>query len=63
MGREYGGEERREDTVDLPVAIEPVRPIISMFAVSAGWMFYLKVKELLRGIWRENEPREDSLSL
>jgi hypothetical protein len=26
MGREYGGEERMEDTVDLPVAIEPVRP-------------------------------------
>lgn len=36
MGREYGGEERREDTVDFPVAIEPVRPIISMFAVSGG---------------------------
>lgn len=26
MGSEYGGEERMEDTVDLPVAIEPVRP-------------------------------------
>ena len=30
MGREYGGCERRFETVDLPVAIEPVRPIRSM---------------------------------
>lgn len=30
MGREYGGEERMEDTVDFPVAIEPVRPRRSM---------------------------------
>ena len=26
MGREWGGEERMDETVDLPVAIEPVRP-------------------------------------
>jgi hypothetical protein len=26
MGSEYGGVERMEETVDLPVAIEPVRP-------------------------------------
>lgn len=26
MGSEYGGEERMFETVDLPVAIEPVRP-------------------------------------
>lgn len=30
MGRECGGEERMLATVDLPVAIEPVRPIRSM---------------------------------
>ena len=30
MGREYRGEERREETVDLPVAMEPVRPMISI---------------------------------
>lgn len=34
MGRLYGGELRREDTVDLPVAIEPVSPIISILT---GW--------------------------
>ena len=26
MGREYGAEDRIEETVDFPVAIEPVRP-------------------------------------
>ena len=31
MGREYGGDDSNEDTVDLPVAIEPVSPIISIF--------------------------------
>ena len=30
MGREYGAEERIEETVDFPVAIEPVRPTSSM---------------------------------
>lgn len=30
MGREYGGEDSKDDTVDLPVAIEPVSPIISI---------------------------------
>lgn len=30
MGREYRGEERREETVDLPVAMEPVRPMINI---------------------------------
>ena len=32
MGREYGGLERRDETVDLPVAIEPVSPRRSMFS-------------------------------
>lgn len=27
MGREWGGKERRWETVDFPVAREPVRPI------------------------------------
>ena len=26
-GREYGGEESKDDTVDLPEAIPPVRPM------------------------------------
>ena len=30
MGREYRGEERREETVDFPVAMEPVRPMINI---------------------------------
>lgn len=30
MGSEYGAFERSEETVDLPVAIEPVRPRRSM---------------------------------
>lgn len=34
MGREYGGDDSNEDTVDLPVAIEPVSPIISIFFFS-----------------------------
>lgn len=34
MGREFGGEERRAETVDLPVAIEPVRPIMSIVRIS-----------------------------
>lgn len=29
-GREWGGEERMEATVDFPVAIEPVSPIMSI---------------------------------
>jgi hypothetical protein len=33
MGREYGGEERIEETVDLPVAIEPVRPSSNILVV------------------------------
>ena len=32
IGRECGGLERRDDTVDLPVAMEPVRPMRSMAA-------------------------------
>ena len=35
MGREWGGERRREETVDLPVAMEPVRPII---IILLGWV-------------------------
>lgn len=31
MGRLYGALERREDTLDLPVAMPPVRPIMSIF--------------------------------
>lgn len=42
MGREYRGEERREETVDLPVAMEPVRPIINIVVYSVvggvGWL-------------------------
>ena len=34
MGREYGAEERIEETVDFPVAIEPVRPRSSILVVS-----------------------------
>lgn len=30
MGNEYGGDERMEDTVDLPVAMEPVSPMMSI---------------------------------
>jgi hypothetical protein len=30
MGREYGGWDKRDETVDFPVAIEPVRPRRSM---------------------------------
>ena len=39
MGREYRGEERREETVDLPVAMEPVRPMINIvwFIVVIRW--------------------------
>jgi hypothetical protein len=33
MGRLYGGDERIEETVDLPVAILPVKPRSSMIAV------------------------------
>ena len=33
IGREYGGEERIEETVDLPVAIEPVRPSSNILVV------------------------------
>lgn len=33
MGRECGGDVRRVETVDLPVAIEPVRPIRSIVGV------------------------------
>jgi hypothetical protein len=33
-GREYGGLESRVDTVDLPVAMEPVRPRRSIVAVA-----------------------------
>jgi hypothetical protein len=33
MGREQGGEERMAETVDLPVAIEPVRPRRSILVV------------------------------
>jgi hypothetical protein len=33
MGRLYGGDERIEETVDLPVAILPVRPRRSMIAI------------------------------
>ena len=29
-GRECGGDERIDETVDLPVAIEPVSPIMSI---------------------------------
>lgn len=35
IGREYGGEERMEETVDLPVAILPVRPRSSILI---SWM-------------------------
>lgn len=40
-GRECGGEERREETVDFPVAMEPVRPMRSILGVLdgfAGWV-------------------------
>lgn len=30
MGREWGEQERMEETVDLPVAMEPVRPMRSI---------------------------------
>ena len=36
MGRECGGEERMDETVDLPVAREPVRPIRIMVGVDEG---------------------------
>ena len=32
MGREKGGEERMVEQVDLPVAMEPVRPMSSIVA-------------------------------
>ncbi len=34
MGSEYGGEESIEETVDFPVAIEPVRPRRSILVVN-----------------------------
>ena len=37
MGREYGGWERRVETVDFPVAMEPVRPMRSMVAGGEMW--------------------------
>lgn len=36
IGRKWGGRERMLDTVDLPVAIEPVRPINSIVWDSMG---------------------------
>ena len=33
MGKEYGGDDRMLDTVDLPVAIEPVKPMRSILNV------------------------------
>jgi len=33
MGRENGGEESMVEQVDLPVAMEPVRPMSSMVAL------------------------------
>lgn len=44
MGREKGGAERIEDTVDLPVAMEPVRPRRSIFGWWLRW-------EIVRMIW------------
>lgn len=32
-GREYGGDERIDATVDLPVAIEPVSPMMSIVKI------------------------------
>lgn len=37
MGREKGGEERIVEDVDLPVAMEPVRPMRSMAAWGYVW--------------------------
>lgn len=36
IGREWGGAERRRETVDLPVAREPVRPRSIIVGVQ-GW--------------------------
>ena len=37
IGRLYGGDVRMEETVLLPVAMEPVRPMRSMVAVGGGY--------------------------
>ena len=38
IGRECGGWERRRETVDLPVAMEPVRPMRSI--PWGGWVWW-----------------------
>ena len=38
-GREYGGEESKDDTVDLPEAIPPVRP---MTLISCVYRYHLE---------------------
>ena len=41
-GREYGGEESKDDTVDLPEAIPPVRPMTLISCVH-----WSRLKDLL----------------
>ena len=54
IGRECGGEERMRETVDLPVAREPVRPIRIMVVGGGGevvgfWMWV----DGCGGVWGE----------
>ena len=50
IGSEWGGAERRRETVDLPVAREPVRPMSIIVEVD-GWTWMSFWGEVLGSLW------------